>query len=56
MPCFGGENKAVVCHVVLLDESEIAIQVKVGLRWFELLNNYVFVCNWTNYITVVKNK
>jgi hypothetical protein len=30
MSCFGGENKAIVCHVILLDESEIAIEIKVG--------------------------
>ena len=38
MSCFGGENKAIVCNVVLLDEAEIAIEIKVGSA-----NNCLFV-------------
>jgi hypothetical protein len=40
MACFGNESKTIVCHVVLLDESEIAIEIKVGPT-----NNCVFVYN-----------
>ena len=32
MSCFGQENETVVSRVVLLDETEIAVEVKVGLR------------------------
>ena len=30
MSCFGSNNKHVVCHVVLLDETEIAVEIKVS--------------------------
>lgn len=30
MPCFGSENNAVVCPVVLLDETEMTVEIKVS--------------------------
>ncbi|XP_046854782.1 band 4.1-like protein 4A [Xenia sp. Carnegie-2017] len=38
MSCFGGDNKVIICHVVLLDETEIAVEIKAHTKGRELLD------------------